>query len=179
MLLLGSAGLIGILTGKAGLALAIGAVSTALFALNEIINGDTTEAIEGMILLLGSAGLIGILTGKTGLVMAITSVYLILQGLSDLFSGDATDSVKGFVAVVTGAGGLIITLSLVKGGLTAVLTPLNIATLGFVALAAGIVAVTKNWGQMTTLEKVVSVLGLIAAGAAAGVLGVVVLRLKL
>lgn len=172
MLLLGSAGLIGILTGKAGLALAIGAVSTALFALNEIINGDTTEAIEGMILLLGSAGLIGILTGKTGLVMAITSVYLILQGLSDLFSGDATDSVKGFIAVVTGSGGLIITLSLMKGGLTAVLTPLNIATLGFVALAAGIVAVTKNWGQMTTLEKVVSVLGLIAAGAAAAAVAV-------
>lgn len=172
MLLLGAAGLIGILTGKAGLALAIGAVSTALFALNEIINGDTTEAIEGMILLLGSAGLIGILTGKTGLVMAITSVYLILQGLSDLFSGDATDSVKGFIAVVTGSGGLIITLSLMKGGLTAVLTPLNIATLGFVALAAGIAAVTKNWGQMTTLEKVVSVLGLIAVGAAAAAVAV-------
>lgn len=172
MLLLGAAGLIGILTGKAGLALAIGAVSAALFALNEIINGDTTEAIEGMILLLGSAGLIGILTGKTGLVMAITSVYLILQGLSDLFSGDATDSVKGFIAVVTGSGGLIITLSLMKGGLTAVLTPLNIATLGFVALAAGIAAVTKNWGQMTTLEKVVSVLGLIAVGAAAAAVAV-------
>lgn len=177
MLLLGASGLIGILTGKAGLALAIGAVSTALFALNEIINGDTTEAIEGMILLLGSAGLIGILTGKTGLVMAITSVYLILQGLSDLFSGDVTDSVKGFIELVVGTGGLLVTLALIKGaatgtGLLGILSPLNLVVLGFVALAGGIAAVVKNWGQMTTLEKVVSVLGLIAVGAAAAAVAV-------
>lgn len=175
--LLGVAGLIGILTGNGSLAWAIGAVVLALEGLNLMINGDTTQAIEGMILLLGAAGLIGVLTGKTGVVMAITSVYLILQGLSNLFSGDATDSVKGFIELVTGTGGLLITLSLIKGaatgtGLLGILSPLNLVVLGFVALAGGIAAVVKNWGQMTTLEKVVSVLGLIAVGAAAAAVAV-------
>jgi len=172
MLLLGAAGLIGILTGNAGLAVAIGAVSIALFGLNEMVNGDTAEAIEGMILLLGASGLIGVLTGKTGLIMDITSVFIALKGLSDLFAGDATDAAKGFIEVVIGTGGLIIALSFIKGGIAAILTPLNIAVLGFVALGAGIVAVTKNWEQMTTLEKVVSVLGLIAVGAAAAAVAV-------
>ncbi len=177
LLLLGAAGLIGILTGKAGLGWAIAATVLAFEGLNMMINGDTKQAIGGIILLFGASGMIGILTGKTGLVMAITSVYLILQGLSDLLNGDATDSVKGFIELVVGTGGLLVTLALIKGaatgtGLLGVLTPLNLVIFGFAALAAGIVAVVKSWGQMNTLEKVVSVLGLIAVGAAAAAVAV-------
>src|SRR5574344_781727 len=54
--LLGAAGLVGILVGGSkgmSVAGAIAGVSLALFGLNEYINGDTTQAIEGLILLLG------------------------------------------------------------------------------------------------------------------------------
>jgi hypothetical protein len=54
-----------------------------------------------------------------------------------------------------------------KGGFAGLNVPLLISVGGFAALAAGIIAVSQAWGNMTTLEKVVSILGLIAVGAAA------------
>jgi hypothetical protein len=175
---LGIAGLVGILIGGSkgiSVAGAIAGVSLALFGLNEYINGDTTEAIEGLILLLGGAGLAGAFIGGTkglSVGVAIASVIAILQGFNDLLSGDTTKNIKGFISLVTGSAGLIFALKLLKGGLVAVNIPLLISVAGFAALAGGILLVTKNWGKMNTLEKVVSVLGLIAVGAAAAAVAV-------
>lgn len=176
--LLGAAGLVGVLVGGSkgmSVAGAIAGVSFALFGLNEYINGDTTQAIEGLILLLGGAGLAGAFIGGTkglSVGVAIASVIAIIQGFNDLLSGDTTKNIKGFISLVTGSAGLIFTLGLLKGGLTAVNTPLLICTAGFAALAGGILLVIKNWGKMNTLEKVVSILGLIAVGAAAAAVAV-------
>lgn len=168
--LLGSAGLIGILTGNWSVAGAIAGVVLAFYGLNEMINGDTTQAIEGMILLLGGAGLAGVLIGGTkglSVGLAIASVTILLRGLSDLFSGDATKSVKGFIEIVVGTAGAIIAFELLTGGIAALNIPLLIAVVGFAALASGIALVIQSWGNMNTLERVVSILGLIAIGAAA------------
>lgn len=176
--LLGAAGLVGVLVGGSkgiSVAGAIAGVSFALFGLNEYINGDTTEAIEGLILLLGGAGLAGAFIGGTkGLSVgaAIGSVIAIIQGFNDLLSGDTTKNIKGFISLVTGGAGLIFTLGLLKGGLAAVNIPLLISATGFAALAGGILLVIQNWGKMNTLEKVVSILGLIAVGAAAAAVAV-------
>lgn len=176
--LLGAAGLVGILVGGSkgmSVAGAIAGVSLALFGLNEYINGDTTQAIEGLILLLGGAGLAGAFIGGTkglSVGVAIASVIAIIRGFNDLLSGDTTDQIKGFISLVTGGTGLIFALGLIKGGLVAVNIPLLISVAGFAALAGGILLVIKNWGKMNTLERVVSVLGLIAVGAAAAAVAV-------
>ncbi len=180
--LLGSAGLVGILVGGSkGLSVAgaIAGVSFALFGLNEYINGDTTQAIEGLILLLGGSGLAGAFIGGTkGLSVggAIASVTILLRSFVDLLSGDATREIKGFIGLLTGSAGLIFFLGFAKGGLgaalTALLSPVSILAMGFASLAAGIYLVVKNWGNMSTLEKVVSILGLIAMGAAAAAVAV-------
>lgn len=176
--LLGAAGLVGILVGGSkgmSVAGAIAGVSLALFGLNEYINGDTKQAIEGLILLLGGAGLAGAFIGGTkglSVGVAIGSVIAIIQGFNDLLSRDTTKNIKGFISLVTGGAGLIFALGLLKGGLAAVNIPLLISVGGFAALAGGILLVTQNWGKMNTLEKVVSILGLIAAGAAAAAVAV-------
>jgi hypothetical protein len=173
MSLLGAAGLVGILVGESkgiSVAGAIAGVSLAFFGLNEYINGDTKQAIEGLILLLGGAGLAGaFIGGAKGLSvgLAIASVISIIQGFNDLLSGDTTKNIKGFISLVTGSAGLVFALGLLKGGLAGVNIPLLISVAGFAALAGGILLVTQNWGKMNTLEKVVSILGLIAVGAAA------------
>ena len=167
--LLGAGGLIGLLTGKWGVVGALAGVVTALFGLNEMMNGDTPQAIEGLILLIGGAGLAGYFLGGVkgvSLGIAIAGVIAILQGFNDLINGDTTDTVKGFIEIVVGAAGLVAGLALLKGGIKALFTPTTILAVGFVALAAGIVAVTKSWGNMSTWERVASVLGLIAIGAA-------------
>ncbi len=176
MYLLGAAGLVGILVGGSkgmSVAGAIAGVSFALFGLNEYINGDTTEAIEGLILLLGGAGLAGAFIGGTkglSVGLAIGSVVAILRGFNDLLSGDTTDQIKGFIGLVTGSTGLVVALNLIRGGakagLLGILTPLSIVVIGFGALAAGIYAVVTNWSKMTRLERVISVLGILAIAAA-------------
>jgi hypothetical protein len=176
MSLLGSAGLVGILVGGSkGLSVAgaIAGVSFALFGLNEYINGDTTQAIEGLILLLGGSGLAGAFIGGTkglSVGLAIGSVVAILRGFNDLLSGDTTDQIKGFIGLVTGSTGLVVALNLIRGGakagLLGILTPLSIMVIGFGALAAGIYAVVTNWSKMTGLERVISVLGILAIAAA-------------
>jgi hypothetical protein len=176
MSLLGAAGLVGILVGGSkgmSVAGAIAGVSLALFGLNEYINGDTTQAIEGLILLLGGSGLAGAFIGGTkglSVGVAIASVTILLRSFVDLLSGDATREIKGFIGLVTGSAGLVVALNLIRGGaktgLLGIITPLSIMVTGFVALAAGIYAVVTNWSKMTGLEKVISVLGLVAIAAA-------------
>ncbi len=176
MSLLGAAGLVGILVGGSkglGVAGAIAGVSFALFGLNEYINGDTTQAIEGLILLLGGSGLAGAFIGGTkglSVGLAIGSVIAIIQGFNDLLSGDTTKNIKGFIGLVTGSTGLVVALNLIRGGaktgLLGIITPLSIMVTGFAALAAGIYAVVTNWSKMTGLERVISVLGLVAIAAA-------------
>jgi hypothetical protein len=171
---LGIGGLIGILTGKTGLTVAIGLVVLAFIAFNEILNGDTTEAVEGMIILLGVGGLAGAFIGGTkgiGVGGAISSVIILLRSFVDLLSGDVTREVKGFLGLLIGGSGLIFFLGFAKGGLgaalKALLSPTSILAIGFALLAAGIYLVVKNWGNMSTLERVASILGLIAIAAAA------------
>lgn len=171
---LGIGGLIGIFTGKTGLTVAIGLVVLAFIAFNEILNGDTTEAVEGMIILLGVGGLAGAFIGGTkgiGVGGAISSVIILLRSFVDLLSGDVTREVKGFLGLLIGGSGLIFFLGFAKGGLgaalKALLSPTSILAIGFALLAAGIYLVVKNWGNMSTLERVASILGLIAIAAAA------------
>lgn len=176
--LLGTAGLVGILIGGAkgmSVAGAIGGVSLALFGLNEYMNGDTKQAIEGLILLLGGSGLAGAFIGGTkglSVGLAISSVIAIIQGFNDLLSGDTTKNVNGFISLVTGTTGLVFAIGLLKGGFAALNIPLLISVGGFAALAGGIALVTQNWGQMNTLERVVSVLSLIAIGAASAAVAI-------
>lgn len=119
--------------------------------------------------MIGGSGLAGAFLGGTkglSLGMAISSVIIILRGFNDLLNGDSSNSVKGFIEIVTGTTGLIVALSLIKGGLSALFTPLNLVIAGFVAFASGVALVIKNWNNMNTLQRVVSILGLIAIGAA-------------
>ena len=101
---LGVAGLVGILTGSGGVAGAIIIVGGALAGLNALINGDTTDAINGCIILFGVGGLVGILTGKWGVAASIMAVSLALMGLVMLVDGDTTESILGFIALLAGAG---------------------------------------------------------------------------
>ena len=172
--ILGVAGLVGVLTGKWGVAGAIGGVALALFGLNELINGDTTQALEGLMLLIGGSGLAGAFLGGIkglGLGMAISSVIAILKGFNDLLSGDTANNIKGFIELVVGTGGLVVAINLIRGGTTTgllgLINPLSLVVAGITAFAAGIVLVTKNWGKMNGIEKTVSILSLIAIGAAA------------
>ena len=170
MWLLGTAGFVGLLTGNWGVAGAIATVSIGLFGLNEMLNGDTKQAVEGAILFFGASGLTGALIGGSkgmSLAFAISSVTILFQGLGDLLNNDLKDDAEGFIKVVIGSAGLVFALSLLKGGFAGLNVPLLISVGGFAALAAGIIAVSQAWGNMTTLEKVVAVLGLIAVGAAA------------
>ena len=134
-----------------------------------MINGDTTDAIQGMILLLGGAGLAGALLGGTtgiGVGVAIASVIILLRGLSDLFSGDATTAVKGFIEIVVGTAGAVFAFQLLTKGIAGLNIPLLIAVFGFAALAAGLYLVCKYWNNMSTFEKAISILGLLAIAAA-------------
>lgn len=141
-------------------------------AINWFKQLDTTVQI--FMITLGVAGLIGMLGGTTklGLVAVMVLVIEVFQGFNDLISGDTTKNIEGLIKVVSGSAGLIFVLELLSGGLSAVNVPLLIAVAGFAALAGGILLVTQNWGQMNTLERVVSVLGLIAVGAAAAAIAV-------
>lgn len=171
--LLGMAGLIGILTGDVGLAGAIAGVVLALAGLNEMINGDTGDAIEGLMLLIGGSGLTGALIGGLNgfsLGVAIASVISILKGFNEMINGDTTDTVKGFIELVIGTAGLVVAINLIRGGaktgLLGLITPLSLVAIGFVAFASGVALVIKNWENMNTLQRVISILGLIAIGAA-------------
>ncbi len=166
--------LIPLIASFSDLIVVIGFIVMAFVGLNEIINGDTGAAIEGLMFLFGGSGLAGYLLGGVNgvsVAIAISSVIALFQGLTDLLSGDVTKSAKGFIELVVGATGLVIALNLIRGGASAgllgILTPLTLVVAGFTAFAAGIVAVIKNWNNMSTLQKVVSILGLIAVGAAA------------
>lgn len=138
-----------------------------------MINGDTGEAIEGLTLLIGGSGLAGAFLGGIkglSLGLAISSVIVILRGFNDLLSGDTTNTIKGFIELVIGTAGLVIAINLIRGGTTAgllgLITPLSLVVIGFTALAAGVALVIRNWNNMNTLQRVVSILGLIAIGAA-------------
>ncbi|MCI8641140.1 MAG: hypothetical protein HFJ59_04650 [Clostridia bacterium] len=138
-----------------------------------MINGDSTQAIEGLALLIGGSGLAGLFLGGIkgmSLGLAISSVIAILIGFNDLLSGDTTKQVKGFIELVAGATGLVFVINLIRGGtkagLMGLISPLTLVVAGITALASGIVLVTKNWSKMNGIERTISVLGLIAIAAA-------------
>lgn len=76
--ILGIGGLLGILTGKTGLFIAIGSVALGIDGLIRLFDNDLTNSVTGLIELLGVAGLVGILTGNWGLAGAIAGVVLAL-----------------------------------------------------------------------------------------------------
>lgn len=110
LITLGVAGLVGVLIGgKAGVGVAgaILVVVGALEILNGLITGDTTNAVDSLIVLLGGAGLIGVLIGgKAGLGVggSIAAVGMALTGLNLLINGDTTEAIVGFIALLGGAG---------------------------------------------------------------------------
>lgn len=104
LITLGVSGLVGILTGKGGVAAAILAVGTALAGLNALITNESTTAIDGFILLLGVAGLVGVLTGNGGVALAILAVAAIITSFNLLINGDTTDAILGLIFLLGGAG---------------------------------------------------------------------------
>ena len=190
IILLGVAGLVGILIGgTTGVTVgaAIMAVAMILTSLVLLINGDTTDAILGIILLLGGAGLAGYLWGGVNgmsVGIAIASVVLVLNGLNKLLSGDTEDAIEGVIEILTGAAGLIFAFTALKAiingesGVSAVLTalgnPLFLCVAGFAVLAAGILYLAQNWGKMSGAEKAITILGALAAAAAAAAIAIAI-----
>lgn len=104
---LGIAGLVGILIGEGSVLGAILTVVGAIEGLNLLINGDTTDSINGWIILLGVAGLVGILIGgSTGFSVgaSIAAVCTAIEGMNLLVNGDTTDTLLGFIMLLGGAG---------------------------------------------------------------------------
>ena len=190
IILLGVAGLVGILIGGTTgwtVAGAIMAVAMILTSLNLLINGDTTDAILGIIMLLGGAGLAGYLwSGVKGMSVgiAIASVVLVLNGLNKLLSGDTEDAIEGVIEILTGAAGLIFAFTALKAiingttGVKAVLTalgnPLFLCVAGFAVLAAGILYLAQNWSKMNGAQKAITILGALAAAAAAAAIAIAI-----
>ena len=190
IILLGVAGLVGILIGGTTgwtVAGAILGVAGILTGLNLLINGDTTDAILGLIFLLGGSGLIGYLwNGVNGMSVgiAIASVVLVLNGLNKLLSGDTEDAIEGVIEVLIGATGLVFAFLCLKGminggtGVNAVLwalsNPLFLCVAGFAVLAAGILYLAKNWDKMSGAQKAITILGALAAAAAAAAIAIAV-----
>lgn len=190
IILLGVAGLVGILIGGSkgvSVGAAIGAVAAILTSFNLLINGDTTDAILGLILLLGGAGLAGYLWGGVKGVavgIAIASVISILNGLNKLFSGDTEDAIEGVIQILIGSAGLVFAfrclIDIITGGkgvqvvLDALGSPLFLCVAGFAVLAAGILYLAKNWDKMSGAQKAITILGALAAAAAAAAIAIAV-----
>ena len=190
IILLGVAGLVGILIGgTAGwtVAGAITAVALILTGFNLLLNGDTTEAILGVILLLGGAGLAGyLISGVKGMSVgiAIASVMLILNGFNDLLNGDTTDALEGVIKILVGAAGLVVAFGIlidvitggsgVEGALLALQNPLFLCLAGFAVLAAGILYLSQNWDKMSGAERATTILVALAAAAAAAAIAIAV-----
>lgn len=101
---LGVAGLVGILTGKAGVAGAFLVVVGTIEAFNLLLTGETTDALDAFIILLGVAGLVGILTGSGGVAVAIAAVAMVLTAFNLLLNGDTTEAIIGVMFLLGGAG---------------------------------------------------------------------------
>lgn len=188
ILLLGAAGLVGILIGgTAGLAVAgaITAVGLILLGFNYLLNGDTTDAILGIIALLGGAGLAGYLIGGVkgmSVGIAIGGVVLIIMGFNKLLNGDTTDALEGIILILTGSAGLVFAFKTLKGiisgkdSVTAVLdalkSPLLLCLAAFAVLAAGILYLSKNWDKLSGAQKAITILGGLAAAAIAAAVAI-------
>ena len=190
IILLGVAGLVGILIGgEKGVSVggSIMAVAMILTSFNLLVNGDTTEAILGLILLLGGAGLAGYLWyGVKGMSVgiAIASVISILNGFNKLLSGDTEDALEGVIQILIGTAGLVFALTVlvdiitggsgVEGALIALKSPLFLCLAGFAVLAAGIIYLSKNWDKMSGAQRAITILGALAAAAAAAAIAIAV-----
>lgn len=190
IILLGVAGLVGILIGGTTgwtVAGAIASVAMILTSFNLLLNGDTTDAILGIILLLGGAGLAGYLwDGVHGMSVgiAIASLMLVLNGLNKLLSGDTEDAIEGVIEILMGAAGLIFAFNALKaiinGGngvqtvLYALSNPLFLCVAGFAVLAAGILYLAQNWDKMSGAQRAITILGALAAAAAAAAIAIAV-----
>ena len=190
IILLGVAGLVGVLVGGANGAnvfAAVVAVSGALTGLKLLIEGDVTDAILGMIFLLGSAGLAGYLLGGVkgvSVAIAIASLVGILNGFNKLLNGDTEDAIEGVIQILIGATGLVFAFESLKAiisgttGVQAVIaalqSPLFLCVAGFAILAAGILYLAQNWSKMSGAEKAITILGSLAAAAAAAAIAIAI-----
>lgn len=190
IILLGVAGLVGILIGGTTgwtVAGAIAAVAATLTAFNLLVNGDTTDAILGFILLLGTGGLAGyLINGVSGMSVgiAIGSVITILNGFNKLLNGDTTDAIEGVIQILIGSTGLVFAFKCLQGvinggtGVQAVLyalqSPLFICCAGFAVLAAGILYLAQNWGKMSGAQQAITILASLAAAAATAAIAIAV-----
>lgn len=186
--LLGVGGLAGILIGgTTGVTVwaSITAIALLLLGFNLLLNGDTTEALVGIIALLGGAGLAGYLWfGVKGMAVgiAIGSLMILIDGFVKLFSGDLYDALEGVLEILIGSAGLIVAFKTFKGiidgksGVQAVMSaltsPLFWCVAGFAILAAGILYLSKNWGKMDGAQRAVTLLVALAAAVAAAAIAV-------
>ena len=190
IILLGVAGLVGILIGGTTgwtVAGAITAVAMILTSFNLLINGDTTDAILGIIMLLGGAGLAGYLwNGVNGMSVgiAIASVMLILNGLNKLLNGDTEDAIEGIIEILIGATGLVFAFlclkAMINGGtgvnavLWALSNPLFLCVAGFAVLAAGILYLAQNWGKMDGAQRATTIIAALTAAILAAAIAIAV-----
>lgn len=179
IILLGVAGLVGILIGGTTgwtVAGSIMAVAMILTSFNLLINGDTTDAILGLIMLLGGAGLAGCLWGGAkgmSVGAAIASVILILNGFNKLLSGDTEDAIEGVIQILTGTAGLVVALTAlidiitggtgVEGALLALKNPIAWLLVAIAVLAGSVFDLFANWDSMSSLERAISILKVLAS----------------
>ena len=187
---LGAAGLAGVLIGGTvgwTVAGAIAAVSLLVTGFNLLLNGDTTDAIMGVILLLGGAGLAGYLIGGVGGIsvgISITFLMVLLNGFNKLLSGDTSEAIEGVIEILIGATGLVFAFECLRGminggnGVSAVLyalqSPLFLVVAGFAVLAAGILYLANNWDKMSGAQRAITILGALAAAAATAAIAIAV-----
>ena len=190
IILLGVAGLVGILIGGAtgtSVWLALTSVIMIITAFNLLLNGDTTDTIMGIMLLLGGAGLAGyLLNGVNGMSVGIafSSLMLIINGFNKLLNGDTEDAIEGVIEILIGGAGLVFAFQCLKGminggtGVNAVLyalsSPLFLCVAGFAILAAGILYLAQNWGKMDGAQKAITILTALAAAAAAAAIAIAI-----
>ena len=174
-------------TGSIPSAAAGTAVALILTAFNLLLNGDTTDAILGMIMLLGGAGLAGYLwNGVNGMSVgiAIASVLGILNGFNKLLSGDTEDAIEGVIEILIGTTGLVFAFQCLKAminggtGVNAVLwalqSPLFLCVAGFAILAAGILYLSQNWGKLDGAKRATVIIAALTAAIAAAAIAIAV-----
>lgn len=100
-----------------------------------------------------------------GIAMIAGGITMFVVGLRDLINNgaNAKNTILMLTGAITTAIGVLITISQVLE--TSLSPTVYFAVAGFTALAVGIGAVISQWDNMSTAERVISVLGLLAVAA--------------
>lgn len=101
----------------------------------------------------------------TGIALIVSGIALFVIGLHDIINNgaNAKNTILLLAGAVATAIGIVITMSKALG--TSLTPSAMIAAVAFGALTAGIIAVISQWNNMSSGERIASVLGLITVAA--------------